>query len=69
MTDIQWNALGEALNSYTAHRQRKTIQMMYEWQNDGLQKMKFDGDNGKCPACSATETSLHHVYCQERTEC
>lgn len=63
MADIQWKALGEVLKAYSAHRQRKTIQMMYEWQNDGMQKMKIDGDDGKCPACEETETTLHHVYC------
>lgn len=30
MGDILWSALGNALKSYSKHRQRKTVQMFYE---------------------------------------
>ena len=42
MQDINWSVLGEVLQSYTVHRRRKTIQKLYDWQNDGIQKMRFD---------------------------
>ena len=65
MQDIHWSGIGKALKSYTSFQRRKITQMMYEWQNNGTQKMKINREDGKCPACSEAETHLHHIYCQD----
>ena len=65
MQDIHWSGIGKALKSYTSFQRRKITQMMYEWQNDGTQKIKINREDGKCPACSEAETHLHHIYCQD----
>lgn len=55
---IDWKALGGVLKSYSTFRQRKIIQMLYDWQNDGRQKEKMHDNDGACPACSEKESHL-----------
>ena len=65
LNTVDWRALGTTLKSYTTFRQRKVIQMMYDWQNDGVQKQRMHDDDGVCPACGDKEEHLHYTACTD----
>ena len=58
---IECKALGKAITPYTPFRQNKTIQLKFDWQNNGDQKIYIQGEEGKCPACSKVEHHLHYA--------
>ena len=60
---IDWKALGQAMKSYTQFQRSKTIQLMYNWQNDGAQKDLFQHEEGKCPGCEDYESHMHYLIC------
>ena len=60
---LMWQALGDALKSYSKHKQKKIIQLLYDWQNDGAQKFKLGQDPGQCNFCAAFEDHLHYLEC------
>ena len=66
MESITWDALGASMKSYTAFKKKKIIQLLYDWQNDGVQKMKFHNDTGECPACSCYKDNLHYLSCEDK---
>ena len=39
------------------------IQLMYDWQNVGCQKQKFNQSDGTCPGCNDFETHFHYLSC------
>ena len=63
---IDWYTIGEVLKTYTPFRQKKTVQMIYDWQNDGSQKQKILHGEGQCPACGEEESHLHYVTCTDK---
>ena len=63
ISDINWKALGITMKSYTPYKRNKAAQLLYDWQNDGTQKIKLHDDEGKCPMCTCQETPLHYLYC------
>ena len=63
---VDWDALGRVMKSYSQHQQNKSIQLMYDWQNVGVQKEKFQQADGKCPGCDELETHMHYVECTNK---
>ena len=63
---INWESLGKVMRTYSQFQRNKIIQLMYDWQNDGSQKVKFAQTNGKCPGCEQHETHLHFVSCPHK---
>ena len=51
------------MKTYSAYKQNKTIQLLYNWQNDGSQKQKISDEDGKCPCCDEIETHMHYLKC------
>ena len=65
MDNLDWEALGDSIKSYSKFKQKKIIQLLYDWQNDGDQKFQFQNDNGECPACRLHESKLHYLKCTD----
>ena len=65
---INWEAIESAMKSYTEIRKTRMTQLMFDWQNDGHQKMLFDASTqAMCPAeCGEIEDHNHYLYCKDK---
>ena len=66
-TLINWNAIGDAMNTYSEYKKTKIIQLMYDWQHDETQKLLFkQNSENVCPMnCGETKNHNHYLYCKD----
>ena len=73
---VHWDAVGRALKSLDIQKQINTIKYIFDWQNTGEQKQRFEAsqvtkderderDVSKCPLnCGCVETAQHFLRCK-----
>lgn len=68
---IDWGALEKALKKYSEYKKSKIVQLMYNWQNDGQQKvLHHESENGECPSkCGEFESHNHYLHCKNEKMC
>ena len=66
---IYWDSLEKAMKKQTEFKKSKLIQLMYNWQHDGVQKQNFQQQaNVECPAkCGQVESHNHYLICEEKS--
>ena len=66
---INWEAMGNYVNTLAISQKVKVMKYIYDWQNVGMQKQLHqwaDEDEYMCPyKCGKKEVSMHYLTCQK----